>query len=334
MASSLAADGRGGVTDRPGAPVRRLSVGDQVRHPVFGVGVVLGIDRDVVRVAFADERRKLVVGSIERVGRVAPAPARTPVPAPPEPKSRLADRIGVRIAANSGQLAGLAIAFTGDGPFNPEDLSELLPRSCRVAVEPGPAARREVDVLVIGRHRWSPEVIRGVIGVAPAGARALPQEAFADLMIAGYDWWSESIDWLNDVATYHPGLRLARDVFAFRWPSTPPEDAAGLADPPLGSVSDELEDVLSAESPLKVLGYQITGMSRARRWEVLSERAVPELGLQRVAHMIAGFIRLRRTQKGGARKFSYAIGEWRHDLQQLKRTYYDRRRRGFAWPRT
>lgn len=316
-------------------PVRRLSVGDQVRHQIFGAGTVLAIEGDVARVAFADERRKLVVGSLERVGRVVPAPLRAQVPTAPEPKSRLADRIGTRIAGNAGQLAGRSIVFTGDGPFNPEDLASLLPRSCWITFDPGPADRREVDLLVIGRHRWSPDVIRGVLGVAPAGARALPQEAFADLLIAGYDWWSDSADWLNDVATYHAGLRLAREVFSFRWPSTPTQDPAEQpGEIPLGAVSDELEDVLRERSRLNDLGYRITGTSRARRWQVLSERAVPELGLQRVAQTIAGFIRLRRTQKGGARRFSYAIAEWRHDLQQLKETYYDRRGRGFTWPRT
>jgi hypothetical protein len=205
-------DRRVGAVEAPQVPVRRLSVGDQVRHAVFGAGVVLGIDRDVVRVAFADERRKLVVGSLERVARAAPAPLRAPVPVPPEPKSRHADRIGARIAANGDRLTGRAVVFTGDGPFNPEGLAEMLPRSCRVAIEPSPAGRREIDVLVIGRHRWSAEIIRGVLGVAPAGARVLPQEAFVDLLIAGYDWWSESIDWLNDVTTYHAGLRLARDA--------------------------------------------------------------------------------------------------------------------------
>ncbi len=316
-------------------PVRRLSVGDQVRHQVFGAGTVLAIDGDVARVAFSDERRKIVVRSLERIARPVAAPARTGVARTPEPKTRLADRIGARIAANAGGLTGRSIAFTGDGPFNPEDLAELLPRSCRITFEPDPADRRDVDILVIGRHRWSPEVIRGVLGVAPAGARALPQEAFADLLVAGYDWWADSVDWLNDVATYHAGLQLARQVFAFRWPSgSTPESAAQPDEVPLGAVSDELEDVLRERSRLNDLGYRITGTSRSRRWQVLSERAVPELGLKRVAQTIAGFIRLRRTQKGGARKFSHAITEWKHDLQQLKRTYYDRGGRGFTWPNT
>lgn len=331
MASSFEVHRPTGAVEAPQVPVRRLSVGDHVQHQVFGAGVVLGIDRDVARVAFADERRKLVIGSLERVARVAPVPVRAPVAAPPEPKSRHADRIGARIAANAGQLAGRAIVFTGDGPFNPEDLAELLPRTCRVSIEPGPAARRDVDVLVIGRHRWSPEIIRGVLGVAPTGARALPQEAFVDLMIAGYDWWSESVDWLNDVTTYHPGLRLARDVFAFRWPAVADRPAVPPR-PELGSVSDELEDVLRDRSRLNVVGYQISGMTRARRWQVLTEKAVPELGLQYVAEFIAMLIRMRRAQPNGARRYRRAIAEWKNDLAQLKRTYYDRGRRGFAWP--
>jgi hypothetical protein len=331
MSSSAAIDRRAGSAQAPEIPGRRLSVGDRVRHEVFGAGEVLGIDRDVARVAFADERRKLVIGSLERVARPAQVPIRAPVAAPPEPKSRHADRIGARIAANAGRLAGRTIVFTGDGPFNPEDLAEMLPRTCRVSIEPGSADRRNVDVLVIGRFRWSPEVVRGVLGVAPASARALPQEGFVDLLIAGYDWWSESVDWLNDVTTYHAGLRMARDVFSFRWPSVP-DLVVQPAEPILGSVSDELEDVLRDRSRLNVVGYQISGMTRAQRWDALTDRAVPELGLQYVAEFIATLIRMRRAQPNGARRYRSAITEWKHDLQQLKRTYYDRGRRGFAWP--
>lgn len=82
------------------------------------------------------------------------------------------------------------------------------------------------------------------------------------------------------------------------------------------------------ESALKELGYQITGMNRIKRWEILVE-AVPRLGLKRVAYIISHHIRMRKGQKDGAVKFKNAITEWEYDLQKLKETYYDKT---FNWP--
>ncbi|MDR6999694.1 hypothetical protein [Neobacillus niacini] len=78
------------------------------------------------------------------------------------------------------------------------------------------------------------------------------------------------------------------------------------------------------------MGYQITNSTRDLRWKVL-QRAVPAIGLRKVAYTIAGNVKLLKGQKNGKEKFSYAIREWDHDLQKLKKQYY---KKDFTWPST
>ncbi|MBU8919080.1 hypothetical protein BGM25_23830 [Bacillus sp. FJAT-29953] len=109
-------------------------------------------------------------------------------------------------------------------------------------------------------------------------------------------------------------------VHTFQWPST---EISHNPDP---SSHDQL--VLNENSELKKLGYQITGLTRVKRWAIL-EKAVPTIGLKKVAYTIAYNVRLRKGQKNGPTKFSYAIGEWEYDLDKLKKTYY---KKDFTWP--
>ncbi|MEH6996642.1 hypothetical protein V7075_28735, partial [Neobacillus drentensis] len=106
----------------------------------------------------------------------------------------------------------------------------------------------------------------------------------------------------------------------FAWPST---ELKG------GNTADE-KSVFKDESELKKLGYQITGMTREKRWKVL-ETAVIQLGLKKVAYSIAQNVKLRKGQKDGEKKFSFAIAEWEYDLNKLKQRYY---RHDFSWPLT
>lgn len=85
---------------------------------------------------------------------------------------------------------------------------------------------------------------------------------------------------------------------------------------------------LNEESILKEMGYQITGTSRDGRWRIL-EQAVKKHGLRQVIKTIDGNIALRVRQTGGRKKYAYAIAEWNHDLDRLKRTYY---KGDFVWP--
>ncbi|WP_261303997.1 hypothetical protein [Paenibacillus andongensis] len=85
------------------------------------------------------------------------------------------------------------------------------------------------------------------------------------------------------------------------------------------------------ESPLHKLGYKITDSNRSKRWIILENEALPKLGLEKVANVIATNVKARKRQKGGANKYSHAIFEWEYDLKKLKDTYY---RRDFQWPTT
>lgn len=83
------------------------------------------------------------------------------------------------------------------------------------------------------------------------------------------------------------------------------------------------------ETPLHKLGYKITGRSRHQRWQILINRALPQLGLAEVAYTIARNCRLRKLDS--EERYSHAIGEWEHDLTRLKGFFYDG---SFFWPST
>lgn len=105
----------------------------------------------------------------------------------------------------------------------------------------------------------------------------------------------------------------------FAWPTT---EITGN-----GFESDSTNG-LNEKSALRKLGYQITDSTREKRWLAL-RRAVPTIGLKKVAYTIAGNIKLRKGQRDGQKKYSFAISEWEYDLNRLKQTYY---KKDFKWP--
>ncbi len=78
---------------------------------------------------------------------------------------------------------------------------------------------------------------------------------------------------------------------------------------------------LNDETRLYELGYKITGTSREKRWEILTTKAIPELGLWSVAYVIANHCQLRKLQFNGREKYRHAIGEWEYDLERIRREY-------------
>ncbi|MGQ7890662.1 hypothetical protein [Paenibacillus sp. WC2504] len=110
----------------------------------------------------------------------------------------------------------------------------------------------------------------------------------------------------------------------FKWPST---YAVETLKP--GNKSDG--NRFGLESPLHKLGYRITDSNRTKRWTILENEALPKLGLEKVANVIATNVKARKRQKGGAKKYSHAIYEWEYDLKKLKDNYY---KRDFQWPTT
>ena len=108
----------------------------------------------------------------------------------------------------------------------------------------------------------------------------------------------------------------------FKWPSTE------VLENKLTNKNEH--NSLNDTSDLRKLGYQITNLNREKRWEVL-EKAVPTLGLRKVAYTIASNVKLRKGQKNGKIKFGYSISEWEYDLERLKKQYY---KKDFVWPNT
>lgn len=111
----------------------------------------------------------------------------------------------------------------------------------------------------------------------------------------------------------------------FNWPSTAARETEG---------SEVGEVELNAESRLRQLGYRFTGLSPAQRWQILRDKAVPELGLREVANTIAWLCRMRRKQRNGQHHYRNAISGWEHDLERLRRELYDKGDQRFTWPET
>lgn len=126
--------------------------------------------------------------------------------------------------------------------------------------------------------------------------------------------------WL-DVRDWGASIISNMESSLFQWPSTYAMETSNY-----GATERNFEN----QSELHKLGYKITGVSRQRRWRILEDEALPKLGLEKVANIIASNVKARESQKNGRQKFSYAISEWEHDLSELKKHYY---RRNFTWPR-
>lgn len=106
----------------------------------------------------------------------------------------------------------------------------------------------------------------------------------------------------------------------FTWPSTE------LSENPYTNENQKLNE----KSELRKMGYQISGMSKIKRWEVL-DRAVPVLGLRDIAYTIAFLVKSRKGQENGEVKYKDSIFKWEKDLDMLKEKYY---RNDFTWPST
>ena len=70
---------------------------------------------------------------------------------------------------------------------------------------------------------------------------------------------------------------------------------------------------LNQQSPLRKMGYT-TSKSREKRWEILTNQAIPVLGKAKVKQYIAMFIRLH----GNNVNMENTIREWEYDLMRLR----------------
>ncbi len=233
-------------------------------------------------------------------------------------------RLGKLVAPRALSFLEDTILFTGNDPFSSEELAGLLPTQVECYEDYEVPQEARFSVVVVGQTDFSKEVIRSALDRSDLPPSFLPQEGFLDELLFGHDWWGTDIAWLNAVLQYHPGLQYVKSLETFPWPGTEAEESEGRGD-------GELE--LREQSRLKELGYD-TKKSRPVRWRVLTTKAIPELGLPKVAGMIAWFCRLKKRQRGGRQKFARAIGEWEHDLARLEREVYPAHRPRFVWPRS
>ena len=219
-------------------------------------------------------------------------------------------------------MSGKTVQFIGTNPFAINDLQGLLPPDATVVVD---EAVDEPDFVVLGVEDFDEEQISAAVDARLEGTSFLPQDGFLDLVLFGYDWWTDHVNLLNRSRDSHPGMRYLHSLQSFRWPGTEAPESLGTTDS---------EGEFKSETDLLKLGYKISGMSRPERWLILSAVAVPRLGLEEVARTISNHIRLRKTQVGGAEKYAYGIGEWEYDLARLRSTYYLGSDADFHWPST
>jgi len=232
--------------------------------------------------------------------------------------------LGKLVVPRALVFVGQENLFTGDDPFSAEELSALLPRRAYAYTDDDVPEGVAFDLVVVGQREFSKEVIVDAMARDGEPPRFLPQEGFLDELLFGHDWWYADVEWLNAVLRYHPGLQYVASLESFPWPGTEAAESEGGGE-------GELE--LRERSRLKELGYDTT-KPRPVRWRVLTTKAVPELGLPKVAGMIAWFCKLKKRQRGGSQRFARAIGEWEHDLERLKRELYPQHSPRFVWPRS
>lgn len=276
--------------------------------------------------------------------------------------------IGRMIVPRAFRFAGQELLFVGHLPFHPEELGSLLPEETAWYEHSYMPEQREPNLVVLGRAGYEQKQLHSLLKDLEGPLKVLPQEGFVDELLFGHDWWGEEAGSLRSMVDQHRGLQGARSAgllapvgvelprpvakpgsastptvapvtppankphpveatpkSGFSWPSTEAEESKNHED------ADLLE--LRERSRLNELGYN-TNLSRSARWDILTRKAIPELGLPKIASLIAWFCRSRKQQVGGRRKFARAIGEWEHDLDRLKREVYPGYRPKFEWPRS
>jgi hypothetical protein len=277
--------------------------------------------------------------------------------------------LGRLVVPRALAFAGLRILFVGHEPFDAEELGGLLPDGTYWYEQQYAPDGFGPDVVVLGRT-FPRGLVESALEGATGSPKVVPQEGFLDELLFGHDWSTVKREALREMAGTHPGLQAAMSVGAlspvgtgapaprpvekrpppaldpsapdkwaeagltpvgtdnstsvFSWPSTAAKETGGKS---------EGEYDLRDRSRLKELGYDTT-KSPSARWRILTTEAVPELGLPRVAGLIAWFCRSRKAQRGGRQKFARAIGEWEHDLERLRREFYPSHRPRFNWPRS
>lgn len=211
------------------------------------------------------------------------------------------------------------IGVTGNGPFEPEDIAQLVSKLGGV-IDNTQLDRGKQDYIVIGRKEFEEEYLVESIK-QNLEIRYFSQEDFINYLIFGVD--SDYSKGDRRIAE-HPGLSFLASI-GFKWPTTAsrPSQGGDFTIPPKDWPD---ESVLKEE-----YGYNV------RIETTLSERrdslrpAIIVLGLQKVATHIAAMVRLNKKRPDT--KMEGAIQRWKEDLEWLKTEYYDQGNYRFLWPR-
>ena len=231
------------------------------------------------------------------------------------------------VAPNACKVCHLHVHLVGHNPYDPGQFRDVLPDlNIEEVFEDLP--EEKPDLVVIGHEDVDRRFLEAYVDkYAPAVPKFLPQAAFVDLLFFGFDWWEDYPELLNRACEYHGNLAFVRSLSQgtkrFRWPTLDTEEATAP------SRARPVRPDLQAESELLKTGYSVTkdgGEYRSpnQRWAILTMHALPELGLEGVAKMIAWLVRSRKRQKDGAKTYQRAIKAWSQDLKRLKEEYYDR----------
>jgi hypothetical protein len=232
--------------------------------------------------------------------------------------------LGKTIVPNAERFNGHNVVFTGEDPYALDDLVGLLSPETNWFINQSPAAE-PVHTVVIGQVEYAEQLIQNILGSGFTPPRFAPQEGFLDELLFGHDWWSVDIPLLNNAAEYHEGLKFVKSLGWFPWPGTEVTRSDG---------SEAEFEFTQDQSFLYVLGYSVRkgGPGRRQRWIIL-QGAVRSHGLQAVSEQIASAVRLRAKRSDATTTFKRSIEEWRHDLGRLRKTYFDKTRTKFRWPR-
>ncbi|MFY9275767.1 MAG: hypothetical protein WAO68_02265, partial [Clostridium sp.] len=78
--------------------------------------------------------------------------------------------------------------------------------------------------------------------------------------------------------------------------------------------TNDLGNNLNEESELRKLGYS-SSLSRAERWNILKNKAIPKLGKVKVESHIRWLIKMNINRANR----SNAVNEWQYDLEKLSK---------------
>ena len=237
---------------------------------------------------------------------------------------------------------GKAFVCLGEGPFSPDVVAAMLVGRGALQVE----HVAPVEIIVVGRSGFMLDDVEEILRASRGRSIRIYSQEMVVLAIgkhcSPFDDASEGL--LYHMADGHPGLQAIIDE-EFGWPNR----VVGST----GSVSEFLT-AFAEKSPLKVQGYttgKTFGLDPFRRQKILARvfrkdlekirgdhdynAALASWGppgrakrLRRMAHLLA---HLARQAEGKFADYSFAISDWREDLEFLKENFYTDLMR-FKWP--